>query len=140
ACWMAYPYLEHEWGAPLGAAREAWIELARAIATEAHAALELLAPDKDTAGALEARLEGAPGTRVHVTEYGDAWTRDTAPCFLVDGEGTLGAACFRFDGWGGKYRMPGDDRVGAEIATTVGCRAFGVDLVCEGGALEVDGE
>jgi agmatine deiminase len=36
--------------------------------------------------------------------------------------------------------MPGDDGVAASVATSIGCRSFGVDLVAEGGALEVDGE
>lgn len=140
ACWMAYPHLAHEWGEAFEAARAEWIELARAIALEAGEALELLVPDEATARAVSDALHDVAEKRLHVMAYGDSWTRDTAPCFLLDEAGTLGAACFGFNGWGGKYLMPGDDRVASAIAATLGCRAFGVDLVCEGGALEVDGE
>ena len=50
------------------------------------------------------------------------------------------AVRFRFNGWGGKYELPGDDTVGGVIATLAGAREERVDLVAEGGALEFDGE
>jgi agmatine deiminase len=140
ACWMAYPHLPEEWGDAFDAARSEWLALARAVGVDAGEALELLAHDEATARVLEGALAEVPKLRVHVMPFGDAWTRDTAPCFLLGPDATLGAACFRFNGWGGKYPMPGDDGVASRIATSLGCRSFGIDLVAEGGALEVDGE
>jgi agmatine deiminase len=140
ACWLAYPHLRAEWGGRFEAARAEWLGLARAIAVDAGESLEVLAPDEPTARSLEAQLGEVPRVRVHVMPYGDAWTRDTAPCFVLGPGDTLGAVCFRFDGWGRKYEMPGDEGVASDIATSLGCRSFGVDLVAEGGALEVDGE
>jgi agmatine deiminase len=140
ACWMAYPHLREEWGDAFDPARAEWLALARAIGVDAGEGLELLAADEPTARALEEALREVPRLRVHVMPFGDSWTRDTAPCFLLGKDGSLGATCFRFNGWGGKYRMPGDDGVASRIATSLGCRSFGIDLVAEGGALEVDGE
>ena len=46
--------------------------------------------------------------------YGDVWTRDTAPVFLRR-DGELIAARFPFNGWGGKFQIPGDQTVGTAI-------------------------
>src|SRR3546814_10439204 len=36
-------------------------------------------------------------------EIDDSWTRDTAPTFLIDGNGKIAGCNWRFTGWGGKY-------------------------------------
>ena len=89
----------------------------------------------------EASARKALGRRARVVRapFGDVWARDTGPVFLRrDGEAV--AVRFRFNGWGGKYELPGDDTVGGVIATLAGARQERVDLVAEGGALEFDGE
>jgi agmatine deiminase len=89
----------------------------------------------------EASARKALGRRARVVRapFGDVWARDTGPVFLRrDGEAV--AVRFRFNGWGGKYELPGDDTIGGVIATLAGARQERVDLVAEGGALEFDGE
>jgi len=54
-------------------------------------------------------------------------------------DGQMEAVQFRFNGWGGKYELPGDDEVGGVIAGLAGVPLKKVDLTCEGGALEFDG-
>tara|TARA_R110000868_G_scaffold109571_2_gene297815 strand:- start:141 stop:1166 length:1026 start_codon:yes stop_codon:yes gene_type:complete len=71
--------------------------------------------------------------------YGDVWTRDTAPVFLRR-DGELIAARFPFNGWGGKFQIPGDQTVGTAIARMVEARIIDVAMIAEGGALEFDGE
>ncbi|MFW5661778.1 MAG: agmatine deiminase family protein, partial [Oceanicaulis sp.] len=71
--------------------------------------------------------------------YGDVWARDTGPVFVRTAEGLKGVR-FRFNGWGGKYDLPGDQTVGARIAREAGAAIETADFVCEGGALEFDGE
>jgi len=71
--------------------------------------------------------------------YGDVWTRDTGPVFVHTPE-KLRAVRFGFNGWGGKYRYPGDETIGAVIARQANAVTETLDWVCEGGALEFDGE
>ncbi len=72
-------------------------------------------------------------------DYGDVWLRDTGPVFVHEG-GRLKAVRFRFNGWGEKYELPGDQTIGERIARAAGAEIETSDLVCEGGALEFDGE
>ncbi len=109
--------------------------------------IELLVPD-ERARADAMRALSQVGPRVHVIPYGDIWLRDTAPIFLQGPDGARKAAVFRFNGWGGKYVLPGDDRVARRIVEAWAspgaagtARAGDVhDWVLEGGSVEVDGE
>ncbi len=67
--------------------------------------------------------------------YGDIWLRDTGP--LIIGDGT--ALRCRFNGWGGKYEMPGDETVGAVLARDAGLGLVESDWILEGGAVDGDG-
>lgn len=135
ACWLAYPHRPEEWSGVLAAAQLEFVELCRRIEGER---IEVLVPDHETAERLEPLLLGRP-VRLHPLTYGDCWTRDTAPLFLR-GEDELLAACFEFNGWGGKYEMTGDREVAGFIAERSGARALQLPWVLEGGSVEVDGD
>jgi agmatine deiminase len=77
---------------------------------------------------------------VHTIPFGDIWLRDTAPIFLLGASGAARAACFAFNGWGGKYVLPYDDGVATRIAAVSGARATVSRYVLEGGSVEADGE
>lgn len=89
----------------------------------------------------EASAKAAMGADVTVLRnpYGDVWARDTGPVFALE-KGQLLAVRFRFNGWGGKYALDGDQQIGLAIAAKAGAQLREIDLVCEGGALEFDGE
>jgi agmatine deiminase len=70
-----------------------------------------------------------------VQAFGDIWLRDTAPILTGDGD----ARSFRFNGWGGKYDLPGDDTIGGRLAAARGLDARLCDWVLEGGAIDGDG-
>lgn len=86
-----------------------------------------------------ARAAMGDGVKILRNPYGDVWARDTGPVFAVEGSKLL-AIRFRFNGWGGKYALDGDQQIGLAIAAAAGAQLREVDLVCEGGALEFDGE
>src|SRR5436305_9554015 len=67
--------------------------------------------------------------------FGDIWLRDTA--VILTGDGT--ARDFAFNGWGGKYDLPGDDDIGARLARRAKKSIVPCDWVLEGGALDGDG-
>jgi agmatine deiminase len=136
ATWVAWPSHADLWQESLAPARAAITAMARAIAGGER--IEVLASDADNLALARAALAGADA-RFHQVPFGDIWMRDTAPIFTVGG-GRLGAARFRFNGWGGKYVLPGDDAVGDRIAALAGVTPAHRDFVLEGGAIEVDGE
>lgn len=106
--------------------------------------VELLVRGEEARVAAEAMRLGLPDpklVRLHEAPIGDVWLRDTGPVFVDDGAAGLHASAFRFNGWGGKYLLPDDDRMAGIVAEKAGARLSRFDgLVAEGGALEVDGE
>lgn len=71
----------------------------------------------------------------------DVWCRDFGPVFLKnDSSGEIAAAHFTYNAWGGKFPpWDADAEIPAKIADTLGLRRFRIPFVCEGGALETDG-
>jgi agmatine deiminase len=120
--------------------------MCRAIATppsQHHGArpaeqLEVLVND-DAAEVLAGTLLAGLPTRFHRLRFGDIWMRDIAPVFLTNGQGALASVRFRFNGWGGKYMYPGDDRVAEGVQALVSGEHLASSLVLEGGAVECDG-
>jgi agmatine deiminase len=145
AVWTAWPWDEEQWTEGLAAPRASLAAMIGAIVdldpmgAPQGEPVELLVRPADEAGAREAiGPTAAAGVRFHDIPYGDVWLRDTGPIFLAR-PGEIVAACFRFDGWGGKYVMAGDPEVGAEVARRARAAAARFDFVLEGGAIEVDG-
>ncbi len=137
ACWLAWPSHPAEWPGELEGARRGVAEMARALAPDELVHMLVLPGESEDSA--RAALEGAP---VHflAIRFGDIWLRDTGPVFTVNQAGQLGAACFRWTGWGGKYLFPDDVGLAARLAGETGAVTGSFDLACEGGALEVDGE
>jgi agmatine deiminase len=144
--WVAWPSAEDLWKEALAPAQRAFTAMCAAIADldprsrlPRGERLELLVPDEER-GRAAMRALGGLAPRVHVIPFGDIWLRDTAPIFLLGASGEACAACFAFNGWGGKYVLPNDDRVAARVAAVSGVRAIFSPHVLEGGSVEVDGE
>ena len=148
-CWLAYPHLETEWPDALDAAQRTVADLCRTIADEGDEPVRLRPEPGDEPvrllvrdGALGAKARSQIGESAQVdyavARYGDCWTRDTLPVF-GHADGRLGSILFRFNGWGGKFVMDGDESIGAWVAEERNAATFAVDLVLEGGALEFDG-
>jgi len=141
ACWLAWPDHPELWGDALPEVREAFVALVRGIVAPGPrpaARAEILVLDEAAEAAAAEALRGLD-LRFHRQRYGDLWLRDTAPVF-VEGPAGQRALCFEFNGWGGKYDLPGDSEIRAFVAARAGRSPVPLPLVCEGGALEVDGE
>ena len=141
ATWVAWPHAETTWPGCLAEAEREFEALVRELAASER--VELVAQSESHAAALAARLGGLASSgavRLHVIPTDDVWMRDIAPTFVRDG-GALLALDWSFNAWGGKYApWDRDDAVAARVASLCGVACERPGLVCEGGALEVDGE
>ena len=139
--WVGFPHLADEWPGMLGRAQEQIAAFASAVA-ESGQAVRLVVRD----AANRARAEALCSAAVSIEErvYGDVWLRDTGPLVVRSADGARAARLFGFNGWGGKYLMPGDEAIGADLATSAGLDAtragqMRADWILEGGALDGDG-
>ncbi len=140
AVWTAWPHDTEQWAEGLEAPRISLMAMCAAIIDGGRGErVELFVRHGEDEAAARALL-GAAANHVgfHYATYGDVWLRDTGPIFVTRA-GEVAAARFRFDGWGGKYLMPGDAELSAVVSQLTGIRGAAFELVLEGGAVEVDG-
>jgi len=136
AIWVGFPSHPELWEGDLEPARAEVAALARALAGPGGEQVKLLACGEAALGAARAMLGEVEAIDIVAGEFGDIWLRDTGPIFLGHDQ----AAGFAFNGWGGKYRLAGDETVADAIATAEGARLTRHPFVLEGGALDHDGE
>jgi len=135
--WIGFPSHPAEWPGVIDAAREEVAAFARAIAAEGKGErVVLVAADKESGKAALA-LAG-PHVDVMVEPFGDIWLRDTGP-IIVHGNAVPEARDFDFNGWGGKYRLAGDETIGLRLAQAAHFPVTRREWVFEGGAIDVDG-
>jgi agmatine deiminase len=134
--WVGFPSHAEEWPGVLDRARAEVVDLARAVHADGKGEeVRLVAADAESAD--EARRL-APFATIVEEPFGDVWLRDTGPIVLKQGERRR-AARFRFNGWGGKYVMAGDEEIGGTLAASARLDVDSHDWVLEGGAIDVDG-
>ena len=130
--WIGFPHLAEEWPGYLAQAQEQIAAFANAVA-ESGQEVRLLV--RDAANEARARSLVSGAVKLERREFGDIWLRDTGP--LVRADGT--ALRCRFNGWGGKYLMDGDQTIGAELAREAGLAVTEPAWILEGGAIDTDG-
>lgn len=139
--WIGFPAIRDEWGDAFDRARTQIAAFASVIADGgAGEAVTLVCNSADDAAAARALVEPCVEVIVEVIvePLGDVWLRDTAPIITGTGAGRR-AADFAFNGWGGKYLMPGDGDIGARLAARYGFARDAQAMVLEGGAIDWDG-
>lgn len=134
AVWIGFPSHPALWEADLAPARAEVIAFARAVHAGGRGERVVLVAADEAAGHAARALAGH-AAEVLVRPFGDVWLRDTGPILLDDG----GARDFRFNYWGGKYELPGDEGIGALLAASRDLPTTPCDWVLEGGAIDVDG-
>ncbi|MDQ3078886.1 MAG: agmatine deiminase family protein [Pseudomonadota bacterium] len=136
AVWIGFPSDEELWEDTLVPAQFEVVAFAKAIhADGAGEAVWLVANDEMAAAKARAL---APFASVVVERFGDIWLRDTGA--IVTGSGAdRRAQGFRFNGWGEKYDLAGDESIGERLAAAAGFPFTKADWVLEGGAIDGDG-
>lgn len=134
ALWVGWPRLVEEWGGSLEGPRADIAGFIRAASS--------FVPVRVAAGSdeAEASARAAVGDCAEICRIptGDIWLRDTGPIITGSGEGRR-AQVFRFNGWGGKYLMPGDTETAGAIAAHEGIAVKRNDIILEGGGIDADG-
>jgi agmatine deiminase len=133
AVWIGFPSHADLWLEDLEPARDEVVAFAKAVHANGKGETVILVA-ADVGSATTAK-KLAPFADVVVEPFGDIWLRDTAPIIVGDGS----ARDFRFNGWGGKYDLPGDDTIGERLAASRRKRVEACDWVLEGGAIDGDG-
>ena len=135
-CWMMWPCREALYGDHLEAARDAYAEVAKAIAR--FEPVTMVASSDEL---VEASLKCGPGVSTLSLEHDDSWMRDAGPTFVRDGTGRIAGVDWRWNAWGNKYEdYAADALVAANVLAHLDMKRFEAPLVMEGGAFHVDGE
>jgi agmatine deiminase len=134
AVWIGFPSHPELWAEDLEPARREVAAFARAVHAEGRGEKVLLVA-ADAEAAMAAQRIAGDVAQIVTQPFGDIWLRDTGP--IIRGDGV--AASFAFNGWGGKYDLPGDDDLGPRLAEQrrIACEEFG--WILEGGAIDGDG-
>jgi agmatine deiminase len=140
AVWLAWPSHAELWQDALPDAQAELVGLCDAIADGGRGeTLCIVVRSERDETIARAALAGRSAT-FHRAAYGDIWLRDTAPVFLVGSGDAVASVRFRFNGWGGKYVLPGDAELAASIQDMLALPKYELPFVLEGGAIDVDGE
>ncbi|MFE4257314.1 agmatine/peptidylarginine deiminase [Streptomyces sp. NPDC056883] len=135
-CLMAWPTREDLWGSVLKDVKEEYANVASAIAR--FEPVTMVAPPGHGE---DARHWCDPEVTVVEMPLDDSWFRDSAPLFVLDGDGNRAGVDFRFNAWGGKHHpFDSDDRASALLLEHLGVERIHSDMILEGGAITVDGE
>ena len=130
--WIGFPHDGEEWPGILPRAQEQIAAFANAVADSGQEVRLLV---RDDVNRQRARALVSDKVVLESRAYGDIWLRDTGPLVRTDGS----ALRCRFNGWGGKYLMAGDQTIGAQLARDAGLPVVTGDWVLEGGAIDTDG-
>ena len=133
--WIGFPHAAEEWPESLARAQEQIAAFANAVAQSGQQVRLLV---RDAANEVRARELVSASVALERRLYGDIWLRDTGP-LVVQQNGERIAKRFAFNGWGNKYRMAGDETIGAELARDAGLTLETADWILEGGAVDGDG-
>lgn len=136
ALWVGWPHLRAEWGDAFDGARAEIAAFISAASRFLH--VHVACGSQEAEQSAVKMLDSLGRVSLARVPSGDIWLRDTGPiCAEVDEQPA--ALTFQFNGWGGKYVMPGDTETAATIAAEAELPARAHGFILEGGAVELDG-
>lgn len=139
AVWVGWPHARGEWGGAFDGARAEITGFVRTLCKVTP--VQVACGSREAYGSAWFALESeiiAGRVVLHTLPSGDIWLRDTGPLFAQTEDRVI-ALQFRFNGWGGKYVMPGDAMTSGGIASAQNAARCEQDFVLEGGAIDLDG-
>ncbi|MEX2495512.1 MAG: agmatine deiminase family protein [Woeseia sp.] len=144
ATWISWPHNRESWPGKFAPVEPVMADAVSALAKSEVVRINVL--DERHEAQVKSLLEGrVPRDRVffHRIPTNDAWCRDHGAIFVTGSGGRHPALAldFRFNSWGGKYPpFDLDNAVPPKMAEVLGIPCAQVDMVLEGGAVEVNGQ
>lgn len=141
ATWMSWPHNRKTWP---GCFEEGEAALAEGVVALAQGeAVRINVRDREHASHVSRLLAGRVPRDALILQTiptDDAWCRDYGAIVVRDRDGRRVALDFRFNSWGGKYPpFDLDDAAGRRMAEALGLECISIDMVLEGGSIEVNG-
>ena len=140
---MGWPHRTDTWAHGAKPAQKQYAAIARAIAE--FTPVTMCANQADYANCKAAFEEDENVTVIEMTTD-DAWFRDTAATFVINGKGDKRANHWHFNAYGGLvdglyFPWDKDEQIALKMAELSGCRRYRPDdMILEGGSITVDGE
>lgn len=138
--WMIWPVRPDVWRNRAIPGQKAFVEVATAISR--FTPITMLTP----ADQLEiARVQLPKSVSVLEMASNDSWMRDSGPSFVTNHQGELRIVDWQFNAYGGLeeglyYPWDDDDQIPAKLSEHLGISRYRAPIICEGGAIHVDGE
>jgi len=143
AVWIGFPGDPAEWADHLQDAQKEVAAFANAVWASGKGERVLLIC-RTEGDAKRARQLIDPDIPIVEQHFGDIWLRDTASILtLAEQRRQWKAHKFRFNGWGGKFAMAGDQEIAEHLLKTLPApqvTRMQHDWVLEGGAIDGDGQ
>ncbi|MFA5421642.1 MAG: agmatine deiminase [Bacilli bacterium] len=142
ATFMLLPFRKDTWREGAKPAREAYKDVARAIARFEKVIVGIHPTIYDVVSGEFSNIDNVEVIKI---KYNDAWARDNAPIFVKKGS-KIRSVDFRFNAWqseeGGLYtNYYDDDKLSATLAKKLHLDSYYIDdFVLEGGSIHVDGQ
>ena len=140
---LTWPHAQSDWAPILAAVEPVFIAIALAVVAREKVLITCYDETHRQHVAALLQAAGLPThrLRLHIAESNDTWARDHGPLSVTcSGEARL--LDFTFNGWGSKYPADLDNQITRRLHAA---GAFGraplerVNLILEGGSIEVDG-
>ena len=136
--WMGWPHRTDTWAHGAKPAQKQYAAIARAIAE--FTPVTMCANQADYANCKAAFEEDENVTVIEMTTD-DAWFRDTAATFVINGKGDKRTNHWHFNAYGGLvdglyFPWDKDEQIALKMAELSGCRRYRPDdMILEGGPL-----
>ena len=139
--WLQWPH-DYGWDRNhVSRYESSWVEMIRALHTGEKVHLVLYnQAEKDRVESL-LTAEGLDMNQIDffIWPTDDVWVRDNGPVFVFDATGNLALTDWRFNGWGNKSEYTNCDAIPAKVSEALNIPRVQVNMVNEGGSVEVDG-
>lgn len=118
-----------------------WVDMTKALHT--GEIVHIVAYDETEKTRITGLLENANVDMAQIDflieKTEDVWVRDNGPIFVYDENNNLKITNWKFNGWGGRFAYEHDDQIPSHVSSATGVSKVDIDMVLEGGAIEVDG-
>lgn len=145
ATWISWPHKRESWPGKFEPVEPVMVSAVSALSGSETVRINVLGQqhEEHVRKLLDGRVK-RDSIVFHRFPTNDAWCRDHGAIFVTreDGAATECALAldFRFNAWGGKYPpFDLDDAIAAKMAGALGIPSYPVDMVLEGGSIDVNG-